>query len=438
MEFHCTESFYKFNEVYEERIDPKDPTSQYKYRQLIMVGGSRSSKSYSIMQKMMLYLMQNKNKKVTVWRDLKNVCRQTIMEDFKKIIMFNSQVFRDFKHNKTEGSFTYLPTKSRIIFDGTDNIGKVLGGAQDISVFNEVNRMTEEVFKQVAQRTADRVICDYNPASEFFIEKFRLEARTIFIHSTFLDNAYCPPEIVIQLNKSEPWESGSYEVDSKGVYYNGQPIAPNNQPPPHLENVRIGTADEYHWMVYGLGLGAEKPNKIYRGWKPIELDVFESLEYKSYFGLDFGTASPTACMELKYDGDGTFYICERLYKPLGDINESLTLIIQTDVPQIEVGKSIVICDSQKDLYIQLLRAAGYMALAAIKGQGSIEVGISLVQSFNIRYVPAPNLVSEYNNYSFMLDRYDKSTDKPKATDDHLLDALRYCLSYMVKHLNIKF
>ena len=433
MNLNCTVSFDKFNDAYDEKIGEEN-----KYRQIIMVGGSRSSKSYSIMQKMMLVLMTRKKIKITVWRDLKNVCRTTIMEDFQNIIMFNPQVFKDFRHNKTEGSFTYIPNKSRIIFDGTDNLGKVLGGAQDISVFNEVNRMTEEVFKQVSQRTSERVICDYNPASDFFIEKFRLDARTQFIHSTFLDNAYCPPEIVLELKRNEPWEEGSYEVVGSEVWYNGMPISPNNQPPINIENHRIGTINEYYWMVSGLGLGSEKPNKIYRGWSEVSLELFNSLEYESYFGLDFGTASPTACVEIKYDGDGTFYVYERLYTPLSEINDSLTLVIENQIPEIKKGKSILVCDSAKDLYLQLLRSADYMAIPAIKGQGSIEVGIGIVQSFNIKYVKTAHLDAEYNGYSYTTDRYDKATDTPHKKDDHLMDALRYVISYTVKYLGIKF
>ena len=216
------------------------------------------------------------------------------------------------------------------------------------------------------------------------------------------------------------------------------PISPNNQPPINIENHRIGTINEYYWMVYGLGLGSEKPNKIYRGWSEVSLELFNSLEYESYFGLDFGTASPTACVEIKYDGDGTFYVYERLYTPLSEINDSLTLVIENQIPEIKKGKSILVCDSAKDLYLQLLRSADYMAIPAIKGQGSIEVGIGIVQSFNIKYVKTAHLDAEYNGYSYTTDRYDKATDTPHKKDDHLMDALRYVISYTVKYLGIKF
>ena len=41
------------------------------------------------------------------------------------------------------------------------------------------------------------------------------------------------------------------------------------------------------WLVYGLGIGADKPNKIYRGWRPITSNQFDEQDYESYFGLDF-------------------------------------------------------------------------------------------------------------------------------------------------------
>ena len=53
----------------------------------------------------------------------------------------------------------------------------------------------------------------------------------------------------------EPFLPNSYEiVGEKEIYYNGKPIDEKNQPPPHPENVKNGTADLYMWRVYGLGL----------------------------------------------------------------------------------------------------------------------------------------------------------------------------------------
>jgi len=359
------------------------------------------------------------------------------MEDFQQIIMFDYEVFRNIKENKQTGTFTYKPTGSKIVFEGADSVGKVLGSTQDISFFNEVTEFSKEVYLQITQRTSDRIFCDYNPSKNFWLETYRHDKDTKFIHSTFKHNAYCPPNIVKQLLSYEPWLPGSYEVEGFNLTYNGKPITVSNQPPPHEENIKKGTADKYMWLVYGLGIGSEKPNKIYRGWHEIEQEYFDSLDYISYFGLDFGASNPTACIEVKYDGDGAFYICERLYKPLQEIEDSLPTVIKLQVPQIKKGSSIVVCDSAKQHYINLLLEENYMALGAIKGGGSVEVGISLVQGFTIYYVPSANLTFEYDNYSWTIDRFDKSTDIPIKMDDHLMDALRYIISYLVRYLGIK-
>lgn len=85
----------------------------------------------------------------------------------------------------------------------------------------------------------------------------------------------------------------------------------------------------------------------------------------------------------------------------------------------------------------MLLEAGYLAVGAVKGGGSVEVGVVLVQGFTIYYVPSDNLDFEYANYSWMVDRYGKSIDTPLKVDDHLMDALRYIITYLVEMLRIK-
>lgn len=444
MDLDCTEVFEKTYEAFHEitnsdeieksnfKIDPI-----HRYRQIVSMGGTRSSKSYSILQLLLLEMVSRSNIKITVWRNMKNVCRSTVLEDFQRIIMFDYSIYKDIKENKQHGSFTYMPTGSRIVFEGADDIGKVLGSQQTISFFNEITEFREDVYLQITQRTSDRVICDYNPSKNFFLEKHRTNPNTKFIHSTYKDNFFCPPQIQLQVAGYDPWEEGSYDVIDSKVYYNGQPISPTNQPPPHILNVKNNTANEYMHLVYGLGIGAEKPNKIYRGWRQISDEQFNALPYESYFGLDFGASNPTAMVEVKYNGDGAFFIRERLYTPLQDIDDSLPTVIHLRVPQAVKGKSLIVCDSAKDSYRQMLANSGYHIVGATKGGGSIEVGITLVQGFQIYFVPTDNLLFEEQNYSWQVDSNGRSLDTPLKADDHLMDAIRYIISYLVRYLNIK-
>lgn len=408
-----------------------------RYRQIVSMGGSRSSKSYSILQILMLELMNNFNIKITVWRNTKVTCRQTVLEDFQNIIMFDPVVYKDFKENKQSGTFLYKPTGSRIVFEGADSIGKVLGGAQHISFFNEVTEFNKDVYLQITQRTSGKVICDYNPSKNFWLEDYRFDAKTVFIHSTFKNNAFCSQNIVDQLLSYEPWLPGSYEIKDSEIYYDNKLVTLQHQPPPHPINVKRNTANPFMWLVYGLGLGSEKPNKIYRGWIEISEKDYESIDYQRYYGMDFGTANPTACIEVKYDGDKSFYIRERLYQPLQDLEDSLPTVISLKVPQIEKGKHLIIGDPAKEKYITTLVNENYLAIKATKGNGSVEAGIALLQSFTFYYVGTKNLKKEYENYEWMTDRKNNVVDIPVKKDDHLMDALRYIVTYLYEYLRIK-
>lgn len=451
MDLKCTKTFENTAKVYykkltkdewEERFKehrnlnlPGKP-SWFKYRQVVSMGGSRSSKSYSILQMLMLEMIRRQKIKITVWRNVAKTCRDTVMEDFQKIISFDPFIFNNFKENKQKAEFTYLPTGSRIVFGGADDVGKVLGGAQDISFFNEVTEFNKDVYDQITQRTADRVICDYNPSKDFWLEKYRYDPETVFIHSTFMDNSYCPADIVKKLLSYEPWEPGSYEIVDGEVRYKGKAITKENQPPPHKLNIKRGTVDKYKWLVYGLGIGAEKPNRIYSGWNKITREYFESLEYPSYFGIDFGTANPTAVAEVKYGGNGDFYICKRFYKPLTSVENDLPTVLLKHVPSL-TANNLIVGDSAKIAFIDTLINAGYFAVPAIKGNGSIDDGITAVQNFQIFYVDEADLNMEYTTYSWQVDRYGLATDVPLKKDDHLMDAIRYIITYLIGYLDIR-
>lgn len=415
-----------------------------RYSQITNVGGSRSSKTYTILQILKLVMQTRKDVDIKVWRKTKVECRSICRKDFRKIVKDDPINRKNFKEHIQDGTFLYKPTGSMITFTGADDEGVVLGAGQTISFFNEVNHISERVYNQVCQRTEETVFVDYNPAEGFYMENYRNDPDTIFIHSTFMDNYFCPINAANKLLSYEPWESGSYEVVGAEVWYNGKPISATNQPPVNKANFKKKTIDEYMWMVYGLGLGAEAPNKIYSGWGRISLEKFKTLEYTSYFGLDFGTSKPTAMVEVKYDGNGAFYIRERVYEPMSDINESMTDRLKTLVPDLKVGSDLVVCDSAKEEYIKTMKRAGHFAVGAIKGNNSVEPGIQTVKGFKIYVVPYGNENSKEDNiraeesvYQWEVDRNGNRTDKPLKKDDHLMDAIRYVITYLVKYLDIE-
>ena len=74
-----------------------------------------------------------------------------------------------------------------------------------------------------------------------------------------------------------------------------------------------------------------------------------------------------------------------------------------------------------------LRRMGIFAKAAIKGQGSINAGISLLKEFDIFISQeSKNFAKEYAGYYWEQLKDGTIINKPKDRLNHLCDALRYC------------
>lgn len=429
---------YEKRKINYQKQGIKGNPSWYRYTQIVSMGGSRSSKTYSILQLLLTEMITRKNIKITCWRATKTECRANVMEDFYSILRSHPEIADQMLENKQKASFTYLPTGSKIIFEGSDDVGKVLGSQQTISFFNEVTEFSKEVYLQIAQRTSERILCDYNPSKKFWLESYRFDEESVFIHSDFRNNKFCPVNIQKRLLSYEPWESGSYEIVGSQVYYQGKPITKINQPPKHEKNHKKNTQNEYLWLVYGLGLGAEKPNKIYKGWHEITEEEFdEQHELTSYFGIDFGTSVPTAMVEVKYNGDGAFFVKPRLYKPLQEIEDNIGSFLDIECPDVKKNFSLIIGDSAKQAYIDSLINSGFNADGAIKGSGSVDLGISSMQKFQMYVVFDEDLKDEYDAYSWELDKNGNSRDVPLKKNDHYMDSIRYIITYLIEYLGIQ-
>ena len=411
------------------------------YRLIVAYGSSRSGKSYSIMQLFAIILITKKNYKITVWRGTRVDAVATVLEDFRSVIASDPELYSKFTFNKKDATFTCKDSGSIIHFMGTDVISKVLGMAQNISFFNEISHFSEEVFLQINQRTSDYVFSDYNPSREFFINKYESHTNSIFLRSTYQDNLpFLTDGIVNQLESYNPFEVGSTKIINNKLCYRGKPVSEKNKPPPHKLNVKNKTADLYMHEVYACGLKSEKPNRVYKKWGVCTDEFFEDLEYTSHFGLDFGTSSPTAMVEVKYDGDRTFYLHQRLYKPSSSMGMPLYEWIRTMMTPSVGDEDLIVCDSAKKVMVDELRNAGLKAVSALKGQGSQSKGITQVQSFNIVFTESSkDLEDEYFNYAYKIDRYGLSTDDiDPSSPDHLMDATRYIISYLIGWLRIVF
>ena len=288
------------------------------------------------------------------------------------------------------------------------------------------------------------IILDLNPKKSHWSDKLEKNPRTLIIHSTFKDNPFCPLESKRKLLSYQPVKYAQVVIDGKiseenALVYNCEVNKLLFTKPELRElkrcqkNEAEDNADEYNWQVYGLGMKAEKPNKIYKGWKYINPIDFDKLKAKSYFGLDFGETNPTALVECKYL-DGWFYFKQLIYRSGKEI-ESLTNLLEN--LGIEKGTDIIVCDSASPDKISELRTAGFYAIGANKGPGSVVAGISFLNKMKVKFCTnSSDLEDEYEDYEWELDRYGLPTDKPIKKDDHLMDAIRYIVSFLQNYLKI--
>ena len=183
------------------------------------------------------------------------------------------------------------------------------------------------------------------------------------------------------------------------------------------------------WQVYGLGLKAEKPNRIFKGWKKITDQEFDLLPYPMYYGLDYGMSAPTALVSMKTNGDGSYFLKELLYKPLNEMTCTLSELFE----QMKIPKHVeIICDSGNELNMsetRKLRNAGFNAISAQKGQGSVVSAIETMQKSIIYYTESSyNLEDNYENYSWKIYQ-GIQLDIPEETREDLIDASKYVIKW---------
>lgn len=368
-----------------------------KKRIRVLEGGSRSSKTWSVLQWIIHYCLENRNKRISIMRAKLTWLRASVMVDFIKILQQND-LYDQRNHNKTNNIYTLFGNE--IWFIGLDETQKLHGLTQDVAYINEAIEANQKDFRQIAQRTGEVIVMDYNPSvTEHWIYDSVIPRQDCdWFKSTMLDNPF--------LDKSLIDEIRSYE--------------------PTPENIKQGTADEFHWKVYGLGERAQAEGLIFKHWE-IENFIIDPYAVKwQGIGVDFGyTNDPTAGVFVTYS-NGKLYIKELFYR-----TRMTTADIYQELRPFQVE---IVGDSAEPRLIDELQSKGLNIRGAIKGQGSILAGIDKLKQYPlIIHSDSLNLIKEFKNYKWAEDVTGKTLNKPVDTFNHAIDSLRYIVDYKTKY-----
>ena len=477
--FNATSVYEDTYNCLNERIINDKGKNSVKYKIICQEGSSRSSKTWSNFQVVFMFIYSNHYKSVAIIRDVAKDCHDILETDWIKWIsdpmgrmkqyeageielrealslMAKEELSKHFIRNKQKHTWTCTKTKSVIQFTGLDSDVKVMGMTNDLVWINEPYSFSEEIFKQLLQRTK-QILFDWNPRQAHFINKngYKERVDTITLHSTFLDNPFCPEESARQLLIYQPISfsdvvvSGlisekdlkEYDFDTNKLCFTKKQI---KEALSCIYNEDKGSASAFHWQVYGLGIGAERPNRIFK-WKEISYSQYAAVNKPVWIGVDWGKVDPWGIVEIKYD-DGRLYIHELNYESENGITKELS---ETERYQIQkdhkegivvwlfnklgIDKNRpIICDNNRPEKVIALKNAGYeKAVTADKPPGSILEGIDLLSKLEVFYTrESKNVAYEQENYSYALDRKGEQLEEPEDFNNHTIDPVRYVASKM--------
>lgn len=436
------------------------PVFASRCRYIDLLGGRGRGGSHTGVDIFIHHITQKQYFRGLFLRQVLSDVRSSLFQDFKDHIELNESIDEgDFDINETTMTIVYKPTGNMIITKGVTKSGgrtaklKSLSGITHVLI-EEADELSKEDFDQLdfSLRTTRGGIIQiyriYNPPNtEHWIwkEHYNLidaEEKDYFGHLPAPGVTYFKPQPRTDrniLSIFSTYHDNIQNLDSTTLE--------------KIAAVRESDPEYYYTVILGLVNEGAK-GRIFSRWKKITDQVYKDVDARSLFGLDFGLARPAGIVEVKFHKSDC-YVREHNYKPLTNMQIAMKMC------ELGVGTDYVIADSAepnsiaklnrgweedelvdvhhlimenkkiKPIYAQMVE--GFHVFPALKGPGSIKMGISAVKDLNVFYTEdSKNLNNEYINYKWALDKNKFPIDQPIDDFNHLMDPLRYCVAARVR------
>jgi len=341
------------------------------------IGGTRSGKTYAILQWLLVQMISNDGLNVTVVRKTIPSLKRTVIKDFVDILK-SLEIWNENDYNGTDRIWTYY--NSNIQFISTDVAEKLRGIKSVILFIDEASEIDEESYFQLSIRTTGRIILAYNPTVSPYHWLRQMQDCERYI-TTYKDNTFLPKEMVAAIE----------ELETKNPKY---------------------------WLIYGKGEFAPNDKAIFRF---TICDAFDA-DFVG-FGIDFGFSQDPTALVAVYKSGNRIYLEELIYE-----KGMVTKDIVDRLHKLDITKSEEIwADSAEPRLIEEIYRSGFNIKPVVKGKDSIKFGIGVMQNHDIFiHSKSQNLINEMYSYQYAQDKYGYVTDVPEGGLDHLIDAARYC------------
>lgn len=349
---------------------------------VINQGGTRSGKTYSILQLILVYCLQNTGKIVDICRKTQAELWATALVDWIEILEANG-IYDPKFHHKTKQEF-YI-NGNVVRFLGLDKAQKKRGAKRHLLYINEANGITLEDWIQLKARCMGKIYIDFNPSEYFWLNEHVLEKRDDFdfIKSTYLDN---------------------YDFLTR-------------------ENIReiedLVNIDDYYYKVYVLGELATMKGKIYDKYDLISPGEYDNIfADEVIYGLDFGYDHPMALIEIKIAGERV-YERERYFARKTTDEELIKSMLEQGISMT----ADIYADPAGAASIFKLQDAGFNVRRAKK---DVKEGIRFCQQIRRSICKdSTNHIKQMNSYKWKQTADGVILSEPVKIEDDAPDAMRY-------------
>lgn len=362
-------------------------------RYLVLYGGAGSGKSVFVGQKIVMRMITEQQHKFLVVRKVEATIRESARaEIIGAIEQMNMQALFNYSTAPTGEMTITCINGNKIVFRGLDNKEK-LKSIKDITGLwlEEASDFTLDDFTQLDLRLRGKhiqnykqIILSFNPISskhwlkKRFFDKKDEDAQvlhTTYLHNRFLDDKY--------ISVLESLKKTNYS----------------------------------YYQIYALGKWGVLKGLIYTKYTIIDELPKDAPIHR--FGMDFGFNHPTACTEIKIDGDN-LYLDELIYES-NLTNTELIRKAKANHPHLLNLKGFL--DSAEPARIADFANAGFDVVGALK---DVTAGIDKIKAMNIFVTKrSVNLINELDLYSWKLDRNGEPLDEPIKENDDACDSFRY-------------
>ena len=372
--------------------EPFIPVFKSKDRELLIYGGAGAGKSYGAGQKLLLYCLTQRDKRLLVVRRTFPSLRLTSLEIIKNIWQM---VGVPFHLNRSEFMMETV-NNNVLIFKSLDDVEKIKSLTDiDVIWIEEPTEIMERDYEILKMRLRGRALKQG-------------EYRQLIL-------TFNPVDVNSWLHKRF-WEGFYRDIGKfKFTYKDNKFLDPEYGK--ELENLK--SQDEILYRVYCLGEWGVYKGQIYKNYV---IENFSSEGFDDVIaGIDYGYNNPTAYLLIGVR-DGEFYIFDEIYKS-HLLTRDLIDLIKEKNSQWGVNP-VIYAETDPARNVELIEAG----LVVISAKKEVIEGINFIKMQRLHiHERCVETIKEIKGYKYKEDKNGNPLEEPVKFMDHAMDAMRYAI-----------